>query len=338
MSKPRSSQEELSPSDPLLSRARELLLKELPKKPCLFVKPPGDTPLWCPESRFYHPWLPEHRRLTAAGWRAFEQDSPGEWDQIVLFGGRHKEENRQLVTSLRSFLSEQGTLYFVLPNDYGAKSFLKEFKAEGDLKSDFVGRKSRLFLLPQKKLEHSSLYQLQPNEEGLLSTPGLFSWSQRDRGSQILADVLAQEKLDSPVADLGAGWGFLSSQLPTSTNLHLLEADIRGVEACGENLKDFPSATVHWADVTQLESLPQPLVGRMRTVITNPPFHTNKKAEPVLGGAFVAAARHLLGKRGQFFLVGNTHLPYHRVMTAFFPIVEAVSKRDGFTVYRGSIS
>ena len=331
-----SSTEELSPSDPLLIRARELLLKELPKAPTLWVKPPGDTELWCSESRVLHPWFPEYRRLLANGWQELSDDDAQKWDQIAIFGGRHKEENRQLVESCRGKLSENGRLYFVLPNDYGAKSFQKEIAKTGALLEDFVGRKSRLFLLPQG--EPSDFFPLQLNEENLFSTPGLFSWKKRDRGSEILGEVLKDEGWDGPVADLGAGWGYLSRQLPSPTEIHLLEADRRGVVACQKNLEQHTNAKVYWSDVTQPQDLPESLVGRVRTVIMNPPFHTNKKAEPVLGGAFVASARRLLGKRGQLFLVGNSHLPYKKIMAAFFSQVEELRRQDGYTVYRGSVS
>jgi 16S rRNA (guanine1207-N2)-methyltransferase len=70
-------------------------------------------------------------------------------------------------------------------------------------------------------------------------------------------------------------------------------------------------------------------------VITNPPFHTGKKSEPVLGGAFVATAYKLLKPKGALYLVGNSHLPYYKIMSAFFGEVEMLAREQGFTVLRG---
>ena len=323
----------LSTIDPLLTRARELLLKQLPPGPTLWLKPPGDTPLNHPDSRYYHPWYPEHQRLLAGGWHPVEEQR--RWPQVVLFGGRQKEENKRLLQAAQSFAGSEGKVYFIVPNDYGAKSLRKDLTDSGFLRAESVGRKSRLFMLSGDPGESTDLESLEVNSVGLQSTPGLFSWDKADRGSQILAQVLENERLRGPVADLGAGWGYLSWRLPKTLELHLIEADRRGLKAAQGNLQDRV-AHFHWADASQPSSLPQALMGRVSTVITNPPFHTNKRAEPVLGGAFVAMAAGLLNARGSFYMVGNSHLPYGKIVAAYFPKVEELARSDGFSVFRGS--
>src|SRR5690606_30184258 len=114
-------------------------------------------------------------------------------------------------------------------------------------------------------------------------------WDKVDRGSELLADVLSAEKLRGPVLDLGAGWGYLASRLPERLEIHLLEADLRGLEACRLNLEGH-RLHLHWADGTDPKTLPQKMQDRFPVVVTNPPFHTHKKADPVLGGAFVSTA------------------------------------------------
>lgn len=309
------------------------MLKELPPGPTLWLKPPGDTPLNDPDSRYYHPWYPEHQRLLAGGWHPLEEQR--RWPQVVLFGGRQKEENKRLLQAGQSLTEPEGKVYFIVPNDYGAKSLRKELAESGCLRHEFVGRKSRLFLLSGNSGESEDLESLQLNSTGLMSTPGLFSWDKADRGSQLLAQVLEKEKIRGPVADLGAGWGYLSWRLPKTLELHLIEADRRGLRAAQVNLQDRV-AHFHWADVSEPSSLPQTLMGRVSTVITNPPFHTNKRAEPVLGGAFVATAQALLNARGSFYMVGNSHLPYGKIVAAYFPSVEELARSDGYSVFRGS--
>ncbi len=309
-------------------------MKELPERPTLWLKPPGDTPLHTEASRFLHPWYPEHKRLTQSGWLESTQT---QWQQIVYFGGRHKEENRSLVRACRSRLSDDGLLYFVLPNEYGGKSVQKSLVDPECLVKEQVGRKSRLLVMsPLRKSDReAAFFNYRQNSHSFQSIPGLFSWDKPDRGSAILGQALAQQNFSGPVADLGSGWGYLGCQLPSNLELHNIEADLRGLKAAERNI-DRPNSHYHWADATDPSSgALKNLLGSMRTVITNPPFHTGKKAEPVLGGAFVAVGHKLLKTRGQLFLVGNSHLPYKRIMQAFFPEVEEIVRQDGFTVLRG---
>lgn len=316
----------LSEIDPALQRARDLVLKSLPAEPALWVKPPGDTSPNHPESAFFHPWFPEHQRLMSQGWQSVS--IPSGLDRTVLFGGKQKEENRRLLEACRSCSKE---VYFVMPNEYGARSMTKE--VEGVL-DERVGKKSRLVVVQGDPAGSFLELNLEINSAGFYSTPGLFSWDRVDRGSELLAEALAGEGLRSPVVDLGGGWGYLVTCLSPELEVHLVEADQRGLEAAKRNLTSR-TAHFHWADGTDVATLPQSLKGRVPTVITNPPFHTHRKADPVLGGAFVATAFWLLKRGGFLYLVGNTHLPYKKIMEEFFSPVDLVVQKDGFQVLRG---
>lgn len=316
----------LSPTDPLLTRAAELVAKHLPAAPTLWLKPPGDTPRHHPGSAFWHPWYPEHARLKMGGWQ--EMGQAQSWAQVVLFGGRQKDENRQLLQAAQGLAGPEGRVFFALPNDYGGRSFHKELEG---LLDNISGRKSRLFVLPGGG-HTSPLYTLQKNRHDQWSCPGLFSWDRVDRGSQLLAEVLGKEDLTGPVADLGAGWGYLSSSLRAGVQSHLFEADRRGVEACQANC---PHSKVYWCDVTDQAGLPAELFGRLRSVVMNPPFHTHKRSEPVLGGAFVATASRLLAKGGKLYLVGNSHLPYPKLVETLLGDSTIILQQDGYTVVRG---
>ena len=319
----------LSQIDPALVRARELTLKHIRSGPTLWVKPPGDTEPDHEDSRFYHPWYPEHQRLLKGGWKPLEAD--GTWPTVVLFGGRQKEENRRLLECCRAVSSD--LVYFVLPNEYGARSLKRELH---DLKEEFVGRKCRLCVITGDGDGKAEWARTEPNSAGFLSSPGLFSWDKVDRGSWLLSEVLAEERLRSPVVDLGAGWGYLSAQLPAELELHLVEADERGLQAARQNLA-ARTAHFHWADATDKQTLPQKLKQRVPTVVMNPPFHSHKKADPVLGGAFVATAAWLLRRGGTCYMVGNVHLPYHKIMSHLFTSVEVLRRQDGFQILRGNL-
>ncbi|MCA9780545.1 MAG: methyltransferase, partial [Candidatus Eremiobacteraeota bacterium] len=324
---PNSSRMSLSEIDPALARARDLVLKSLPEGPALWLRPPGDTPCPDPESRFEQPWYPEFHRLLSLGWKPLAEESR-EWDRVVVFGSRQKEETRRLLDRARRVARD--LVYLAVPNEYGGKSWKSELEG---VQGEEVGRKSRLFVLSPLETE-LAVEDFGENSAGFTSTPGLFSWDKIDRGSELLAGVLSEQSLRGPVVDLGAGWGYLPTRLSPHLEFHLVEADRRGLVAAEANLKGR-NVHLHWADASDPQSLPPGLKGRVPAVITNPPFHTHKKADPVLGGAFVATAGWLLKKGGACYLVGNSHLPYAKIMEAVFSNVEVLLQQDGFKVYRG---
>lgn len=320
----------LSPTDPLLSRAGELVAKHLEDVPTLWLKAPGDTPLHRRDSQFWQPWYPEYTRLLKNGWK--EHEAEADWPQVVLFGGRQKEENRFLLQRAREITAPTGRVFFALPNDYGGRSFHKELDG---LLQNYSGRKSRLFVLsPDSSGTARSLVELQTNREDLQSCPGLFSWDRADHGSRLLLEALQEHNLEGPIADLGAGWGYLSRSLPKALDRHMLEADKRGVAACLKNVEG-KKIFVHWCDLTDPTSVPKALFGRFRTVVTNPPFHTHKRSDPVLGGAFVAMAGQLLSKNGALYLVGNSHLPYQKIIEKLLGKAEVLLYRDGYQIVKG---
>ena len=121
--------------------------------------------------------------------------------------------------------------------------------------------------------------------------PGVFSVDGIDPASEILADSLPG-KLGAHVADLGAGWGYLSAAILQRTDVvsvDLVEADRTALNCAERNITDA-RARFHWADATVWESS-----RKLDAVVMNPPFHSGRTADPDLGKAFIAAAARLLG-------------------------------------------
>jgi 16S rRNA (guanine1207-N2)-methyltransferase len=166
--------------------------------------------------------------------------------------------------------------------------------------------------------------------DGWTIRPGAFSAEGPDPGSQAL--LAALPPLAGRVADLGAGWGFLAAGVlaasPGVTELHLVEADARALDCARANVPD-PRARFHWADALA------PLPGTpFDAVVTNPPFHTTRAADPGLGRGFIAAAARALGPQGSLWLVANRHLPYDSALTDSFAEVEERPGTAAFKVFR----
>lgn len=157
------------------------------------------------------------------------------------------------------------------------------------------------------------LPDMSANAEGDMTAPGIFSADAADPGSRALAEALPA-RLPDRVADLGAGWGWLSREILSRgvSELHLVEADLRALDCARANVDD-PRAHFHWADATMWQP-DTPL----EAVVMNPPFHAGRKGDPSIGKAFIAAAARMLGPRGQLWMVANRHLPYEPALTAAF--------------------
>jgi 16S rRNA (guanine1207-N2)-methyltransferase len=165
-----------------------------------------------------------------------------------------------------------------------------------------------------------------------LARPGVFARDRIDAGSLLLAGHLPAD-VAGAVADLGAGWGFLSATLlqrcPGIRSLDLFEADAQALALAQANLATIahPAARqFHWHDVRR--GLP----AGFDAVVSNPPFHVDGADDPQLGRDFIAAAAAALRPGGRFWLVANRHLPYEATLDSGFAEVREVAQRDGFKV------
>lgn len=169
-------------------------------------------------------------------------------------------------------------------------------------------------------------------EGGFTTAPGVFSADGIDPASRLLAGLLPA-KLGAKVADLGGGWGYLSARIlerPDIEELHLIEADHAALACARKNLPD-DRMRFWWEDATQWQ--PQALLD---AVVTNPPFHTGRAADPDLGRAFIRSAAGLLTPCGELWLVANRHLPYEAEMARYFAQVEEAGGDNRFKALVGA--
>ena len=163
--------------------------------------------------------------------------------------------------------------------------------------------------------------------EGFKTVPGVFSEGKVDAGSALLASHI--DALKGEVADLGAGWGYLSRHIlsfETVTHLDMIEAEKTALDCADINVNDA-RATAIWGDALTHS-------GSYDAVVSNPPFHTRRAGDPDLGRGFIATAARILRPRGVFYMVANRHLPYEADLTAKFGHVEELDGSGAFKVFR----
>lgn len=328
----------MSPNDPAPRSLRlELVIEaglDLPETGSIAVFHPhaGEllTPLPRAQVEIITPNAPDHAAFTAQGYVCV-QEAKGPYAAAMVCLPRSRAEARDLIAQAAALTT--GPVIVDGQKNDGADAMLKELRGRVELSEAIAKGHGKIAFFsapadlsdwrsaPGETSDHVRVYR---------TLPGLFSSDGIDPASALLASVLPAG-LKGVVADLGAGWGYLSAQMlakaPGISALHLVEADSRALDCARLNVTD-PRAVFHWADATQ--PLPKMLVD---AVIMNPPFHQGRDARPQLGAAFIRAAAAMLKPSGQLFLVANRHLPYETTLAECFRKHEELPGNNSFKLF-----
>ena len=273
--------------------------------------------------------FPDHQALKRQGWTVVLA-AQGPVDMAVVFLPRAKVQARDMLAQAAA-LCPQGTIVVDGQKTDGIDSVLKEVKKRVTLAGSFSKAHGRLFWFASCDF---SDWRKGPaeNADGFVTAPGVFSADGIDPASRLLAENLP-DKIKGRVADFGAGWGYLSAMLQDRaaiSELHLIEADHTALECARRNVTS-DKARFHWADATEFR-----LPDRADVIVMNPPFHSDRKADPELGRRFIASARQNLKLSGQLFLVANRHLPYERILSDLFAVVKEGPGTGPFKTFTAS--
>jgi 16S rRNA (guanine1207-N2)-methyltransferase len=282
-------------------------------------------------------------RLHDAGVAVGEPGEDERFALVMVLPPRQRDEARALFARAAHHVQAGGSVLAAMPNAEGAKSAEADFsRLFGPVRS-LSRRKCRVFharvdapLAAEPLAQWTSLDAPRRTSAGYLSRAGLFAWDRVDAASALLAAHLPGD-LCGQVADLGAGYGYLATQVvarcPHVTAIDLYEAEARALEVAQVNVTDAVAASgrevavrLHWHDVTA------GLAQRYDAIVSNPPFHQGRADLPELGRAFIASAAAALQPRGRLWLVANRHLPYEATLAALFAQVRTVVVQDGFKV------
>ena len=266
---------------------------------------------------------PDHDAFARAGYHTrLTEDGPYALAVVVL--PRAKAQARELV-------ARAGAVADIVVVDGqktdGIDSLLKACKPLGEIGLTLSKAHGRLFTVSgdfSAWLPHGDTTL----DGGFVTRPGVFSADGIDPASAALAAALPS-KLGPVVADLGAGWGFLSRAVLERERVkavHLVDSDHVALTCARANIRD-PRATFHWEDATAWA--PQ---FKADTVVMNPPFHTGRRAEPALGVAFIDTAARILTPGGHLWMVANRHLPYEAALQDRFAKVDEVAGDNRFKV------
>ena len=276
---------------------------------------------------FVHRSFPAVKRFVSMGYEHISQIK-GDFDFAVLHIPRSKVLARHLIW-LATKLAPRGTILVDGAKTQGIESLSKEIRKLITLEGTISGAHGRLFWFQSSGI-FGSLEAAGPAclPDGYWTQAGIFSADGIDPGSALLAQNLPQS-LTGRIADLGAGWGYLSQRiitLPKVTHLDCIEADHAALECARLNCLDDRIA-FHWSDATTWKS-----GQKLDAVVMNPPFHAGRSANPEIGNSFILAAARLLKRGGQLWMVANRQLPYEKPLTEHFIDFNEVAGDNRFKV------
>ncbi len=301
-----------------------------------------------PELLGWQPLKPLADAWDHAGFARADELPDGKWPVVLVLPGKSRDETLHWFALAKDLLEPGGRIAAAMPNTAGASRFEKELaQAAGNITS-IQKHKCRAFHAQDDGSWNEFLFDEwrdlgQPRAipgTGFTTCAGIFSCDHIDPGSQLLASHLPAS-LHGRVADLGAGWGFLTEaalrQCPKIERADLYEADSRALDCARRNLASHDrDIRFHWHDVTR--GLPE----TYDAILMNPPFHTGQHADVDLGRAFLTTAAAALNRHGKLHLVANRQLPYEPLLDslrlAWRKVAEDKTYKLLFAEKRGYIS
>ena len=292
-----------------------------------------------------------HADALQRGGLAVVRQSAESFPLVLLLPPRQRNEARAELARAVQRTTQGGTVAASIANNEGAHSGEADMQRLLGPVQTLSKHKCRVFWATIREetldrgllAEWSDLDAPRPIAEGrFISRPGVFAWDRIDAASELLAARLPGD-LAGRGADLGAGFGYLSTQVLARcervTSLDLYEADARALDLAQLNLSRSAATRVIptkldflWHDVTA--GLPR----RYDFIVTNPPFHQGRADLPQLGRAFIAAAADALDPGGRLWLVANRHLAYEVVLSERFAVVRTVTTERGFKVIEATMA
>ena len=318
-------------TDTRFSLALEQDLLSLPEGDVAVLNAAGDMDLSFADADKLHlnqNFYPDHKALASRGFNVSVDTATPVAASLVMCH-RSKPATFDLVARAAEQTAPGGIVAIEGAKTDGAESVLKAVRARFDGVETYSKAHGKLFWFARPDtLPDLSDWKAKPItlEGGFTTYPGVFSADGVDKGSAMLAQHLPDFK--GPVADLGAGWGYLARKILTSEglkSLDLVEADHHALEAAKLNITD-PRAAFHWGDVTYHVG------SNYAAVVSNPPFHLGRKPAPELGQMFIRRAADMLMPKGQFWMVANRNLPYEQTLNERFGQVDTIAQTAGFKV------
>jgi 16S rRNA (guanine1207-N2)-methyltransferase len=283
------------------------------------------------------PFKPDYLALQKAGFNAVPRLKGEErFDGALILIGKHRGRNESWLAQALSHVVPGGTIVVSGDKKLGVDSFRKTVEGLVPVIDRLSKHHAAAFWFTQPgelNIDKIQTLVAEPTKlEGRFTTgPGMFSHTAIDKGSAMLVKHF-EGRINGHVADFGAGWGYLASQVLNHPeklkSLALYEADFEALEAAKLNVisTEIPVA-FHWNDVNS-----EAITEIYDTIVMNPPFHAGRSADPTMGQGFIAVAAKRLKPGGKLLLVANRQMPYEAGLKALFKSVLPLEDAAGYKI------
>ena len=315
-----------------LSQALDRGFVHLPEGETLVIGAMADSDLAALDkarTRVLWRYVDVHRKLAAAGWNSVHKTG-GPAKNVIVFLPRARETGRAYLRLAREMT--KGPIIVDGAKTDGIDALYRELKPRADVSEAWSKAHGKVFIVMGGDFSDWPSVHPTKDPDGWWRAPGVFSADGVDKASALLAETLPAH-LAGAVIDLGAGWGYLSRAILSRegvTSLTLVENDETALRAACHNVED-DRASFQTADA--LTWRPEAPADH---VVTNPPFHQGRAADPSLGQGFISAAAAMLKPKGQLWLVANRHLPYETTLKDAFRTVELHAETPSFKVFHAT--
>lgn len=286
------------------------------------------------------PWRPDWLALTKEGFHPVARLAEEKrFSGGLLLLGKHRGRNEAWFSELLARVEPGGWIAVSGDKKLGIDGFRKWVGNIAEISDRMSKNHAVAFWLQRPAdLDDEFINALKPLasdiDDVFRTEPGMFSHGAVDKGSALLVPHM-EKIVFGQVADLGAGWGYLSAKALKYADrikgIDLFEGDYEALEAARSNLERLGSTvpiSFNWFDVTS-----EKVTGIYDTVIMNPPFHEGRARDFTLGQAFIAAAASRLKIGGRLLMVANRQLPYEATLKGLFKHVTVLQDTDGFKIF-----
>ena len=261
------------------------------------------------------------------------------FDLLLIYLPKAKQETLYLLANLAPHLQQGAEIILVGEKKCGIKSadaLLKSYSARVNA-IDSARHCSILYAQldqPVKTFEQAQWVKHYPininnTELQICSLPGVFSYGELDKGSELLLQNLPNN-ISGRVLDFGCGAGVIACYiLKKHPQLQVDLVDINAFALASAKLS---------LDSNKLQAniFPSNVFSKVNEkynlILSNPPFHSGKKTDYTAAESFISQSHEHLNSQGKLSIVANKFLNYESLLVNAFSNLEIEQETNKFKV------
>jgi len=261
------------------------------------------------------------------------------FDLLLIFLPKAKQETQYLLANLAPYLQQGGAIALVGEKKCGiksAKTLLTPYSSAVN-SIDSARHCSLLYAQLDKKVrafkqsEWLKTYPIKINNTQLqiCSLPGVFSYGELDKGSELLLQNLP-ENISGSVLDFGCGAGVIACYLQKKfphLEIDLIDINCYALESAKlslqkNKLKGNVFASNVFSNITK----------KYNMLLSNPPFHSGRETDYLAAETFISKSPDYLKEQGVLSLVANKFLRYEPLLENSFKNLKTTGENGKFKI------